>query len=351
MVAARRGALALALLLALFSTQVAAQRTLYCGEDDCYYLLGLDRYDSPTTKEIKKAYRALSRELHPDRNLNDPDAAAKFAKVAVAYETLVDPEVREEYHYYRDHPEDLWSNSMRYYARVYKPKSDMKIVVSVFLVGISALHWALMQLMHKRGKGYVKKYHPGFQKKVKELARERMAAKQGAEAVETSSSTSDVKNRKKGGKGKKRATAEEKAEQERELEALEQEIADELIDEVALEGSYKKPTVHDIILVKLIKLPYTVPVSLVWYASWFYRHSIRKLPYTREEQTYLLTGALNRSEELLRQEFQPADFERLYELECWHRENFRALQEEIFKRDNPERYKQYRRYLKSDKGN
>ena len=38
------------------------------------------------TNQIKKAYRSLAKELHPDKNKNDPDAEARFRDLGEAYE-------------------------------------------------------------------------------------------------------------------------------------------------------------------------------------------------------------------------------------------------------------------------
>lgn len=49
------------------------------------------------TNQIKKAYRNLAKELHPDKNKNDPDASEKFADLGAAYEVLSNPDKRKKY--------------------------------------------------------------------------------------------------------------------------------------------------------------------------------------------------------------------------------------------------------------
>jgi molecular chaperone DnaJ len=65
---------------------------------DYYDVLGVQRGADET--EIKKAFRRLARELHPDVNSHDPDAEEKFKEAAEAYEVLSDSERRATYDRY-----------------------------------------------------------------------------------------------------------------------------------------------------------------------------------------------------------------------------------------------------------
>ena len=65
---------------------------------DYYEILGVER--TATDVEIKKAYRKLALQYHPDKNPDDKEAAEKFREAAEAYSVLSDPDKKNQYDTY-----------------------------------------------------------------------------------------------------------------------------------------------------------------------------------------------------------------------------------------------------------
>lgn len=65
---------------------------------DYYEILGVERGASES--EMKSAFRKLAKELHPDRNKDDPESERRFKEVSEAYDTLKDPQKRAAYDQY-----------------------------------------------------------------------------------------------------------------------------------------------------------------------------------------------------------------------------------------------------------
>jgi molecular chaperone DnaJ len=72
---------------------MAPQREWF--EKDYYRVLGVS--DTASQKDIKSAYRKLSRQYHPDTNEGDKAAEERFKEVSAAYDVIGDPEKRKEY--------------------------------------------------------------------------------------------------------------------------------------------------------------------------------------------------------------------------------------------------------------
>ena len=62
---------------------------------DYYDLLGVNK--NASDEELKKAYRKMAKKYHPDANLNNPEAEAKFKEVSEAYDILGDKQKRSTY--------------------------------------------------------------------------------------------------------------------------------------------------------------------------------------------------------------------------------------------------------------
>lgn len=68
------------------------------AKKDYYEVLGLDK--NATDSEIKKAYRKLAMEFHPDKNPNNTEAEERFKEIAEAYEVLSDSDKKQRYDRY-----------------------------------------------------------------------------------------------------------------------------------------------------------------------------------------------------------------------------------------------------------
>ena len=78
---------------------------------DYYKVLGIDR--NATSSDIRKAYRRLAKQYHPDVNKNDPKAQERFQEINEANEVLGDPEKRKKYDEYGEH----WAHADEYEAQ------------------------------------------------------------------------------------------------------------------------------------------------------------------------------------------------------------------------------------------
>lgn len=69
--------------------------TLVSAGRDFYKILDISKNATPA--EIKKSYRRLSLQYHPDKNPDNPEALEKFQEISAAHECLSDPDKRRKY--------------------------------------------------------------------------------------------------------------------------------------------------------------------------------------------------------------------------------------------------------------
>lgn len=121
------------------------------GVFDPYEILGIS--DSASVREIKKAYRKLSRELHPDKNLaSTRTAATRFARVTKAYEALTDKVGIENFRKY-GHPDGRQSLLMDFaFLSAFSGAStgtSSLLVLAYFAVVFGGIAWLAYTLHAK----------------------------------------------------------------------------------------------------------------------------------------------------------------------------------------------------------
>ena len=102
---------------------------------DLYALLGVSRGVSP--EALKTAWRALARELHPDRNPDDPTASAKLSEVNAAYAVLSDPEKRRQYDRYGADAASAFFDPSRVEPSAPQPTRPRAVEAGADIVGVA----------------------------------------------------------------------------------------------------------------------------------------------------------------------------------------------------------------------
>ena len=93
---------------------------------DYYGILELP--PSSTLSEIKKAYRRLAQQYHPDKNSNDPGSNLRFAEIKEAYEVLSDPSKKEYYLQQRWYQQSLGKKK---FQQAFSPVSLLQQVIEL----------------------------------------------------------------------------------------------------------------------------------------------------------------------------------------------------------------------------
>jgi curved DNA-binding protein CbpA len=93
------------------------------NDPDYYQILRVSKQSSLV--EIKKAFRRLARQVHPDLHPNNPEAAAQFKRISEAYEVLSDPDRRSHYDTrFTDTPAEPEPSPAKSYGTLYRQATD-----------------------------------------------------------------------------------------------------------------------------------------------------------------------------------------------------------------------------------
>ncbi|KAK3238748.1 hypothetical protein CYMTET_51264, partial [Cymbomonas tetramitiformis] len=273
---------------------------MYCEDDNCYDLLGVKA--DATDKEIKKAYRKLSLQYHPDKN-SEPGALEIFKKFANAYEMVGNEERRKEYDYALEHPEMMLYNRYRYYRA--EVQTDWRLVVTFFVIVTSICQHLYWKSSYKQAIEHAKST-PIYRNRLRALE---------LEQAQADSSTS-----KKGAKTKgKGDVAIKKEHTEAAHEALELQLN--------IVGGFSKPDWKDILVVQLFLFPANCGKYVWWCLLWVMNYQLLKRPYTAEDAMYI-TGKLIKCPRSI---WSTMDEERKQDLvgrELWIPENLVAYKKE-----------------------
>eukprot|EP00320_Phaeocystis_rex_P020685 CAMPEP_0119075406 /NCGR_PEP_ID=MMETSP1178-20130426/79981_1 /TAXON_ID=33656 /ORGANISM="unid sp, Strain CCMP2000" /LENGTH=332 /DNA_ID=CAMNT_0007057627 /DNA_START=33 /DNA_END=1031 /DNA_ORIENTATION=- len=265
----------------------------YCMEDNCYDLLGVKKDAGGLS--IKRAYRKLATEWHPDKN-PDPRAKELFQKFANAYDVLSNSEMRDNYDYLLDHPYEFPMHFMRFSRASYMPKSDLRSVLFLTVLILSAMQYFFLKSRYEIQIKGIKKSSQ-YQAELKKL----IGSKPGG-----------------GGSTKGKAVKGDKAEEAK--------LAAEatLLKEIAKEC--KQPHYQDTLAWKLFIAPLEVYYHGQANLSWFMRFTLLRGEYGPAEKAYLTRKALQlRDAEWA--EYSEQEQEQLVELELWDKANLAAYLE------------------------
>jgi len=339
---------------------------MYCGDKECYNVLGVDR--SATKKAIARAYRALSLKHHPDKHKHSGQAAANklFQQIGAAYTVLSNARSRKDYNYYLDHPEDLLHNTAYYYKHTYSPTSDARWVLGgllLFCTGFQLLiQWQRYQMALKQYRR-----QPEVQQRAYEIfvARRTQQRTGGGDAdgklqkriggSATGGDNADGKLQKRiGGSAKAGASGKAARRQEKiasrqpalsredvlELEAI---VEHEVLPAVHVEGGYHKPGFWDLFPVQLVYAPFALGRCVQWHLSWWFRFCYRREEYDYDAREFLTKKATRMSK--TQWAMLPVEQrEELMAKALWVPENMDAVREEQrmeFARKHPEQYKRW----------
>lgn len=231
-----------------------AEKYSYCEYDNCYELLGVD--PKAGVVPIKRAYRKLAAEYHPDKCASGDVQMCRevFPKYANAYEVLINSEMRKNYDYVLANPYEFPGFYLKYSKPKYAPKSDVRFVLFLTVLVAAAVQHYVKRSNYDQALGNIKK-DPRFRynERLKEIM------------VRDANKTSSPKKGAGGGfrgQGKDKPALPKGEELEKKKKAAEEILEAELAAELPA-----PPSMADNIAVDLFKLPLTLTYNVLWFVK------------------------------------------------------------------------------------
>jgi len=241
----------------------------FCGAKPCYDVLEVAK--DATEEKIRKSYRKLAREWHPDKN-PEKGAREKFQKIAKAYEILSTEGSRATYDNLMKTPAEYTKLYGNYWYKVAAPPSDVTFVILFLIAIVSGIHFMVLKQRMTEYNGKLIKFcvenfgpSQGGSNETLEIHKEALSRfNQGGKGLKTKALKTDP--------GFKLAV----------IDVLEE-------DNMLLPA----PTVWDTVGFQVLKLPMTAPKSIMTNVMWFVRHTVQGQPYTDEEKQTMLENAVD----------------------------------------------------------
>ena len=234
-----------------------AEKYSYCEYDNCYDLLGVKDTSGPIP--IKRAYRKLAAEWHPDKCPSGDIAKCKevFPKYANAYEILSSSEMRKNYDFVLANPELFVGFYMKYSKPVYAPKSDLRFVFLLTILAAAGVQHLLKQSTYDQALSAMKSDPRG---RYKERLNEIMARQDGKPPSPAKAKSGAARGEANSSKHNKVSVKAEELEKRK--KAAEEILAEEMASELP-----PRPSLADNIAVDVFKSPLTITYTLLWAIS------------------------------------------------------------------------------------
>lgn len=264
--------------------------------------------------------------IYPHTQKTIPQAIAK------AYEILTNREKRAEYDHFRDRPDEYYKKYGSSVLWAYAPQTDATLIIILFLLAGNAFtYYAQFSRWQKIAKHLIRAAtedwtpRQGGSKEssdIRERALVILADKkkkkeegddEGVETSTTNNGTTHSGGINNGEKKKKSPKLTQSEKKEKEWDEL-RPICTELVNKIDDFGAgFRKPTLHDLLIVRMVKWPYFMTKTILWWSKYTFRR-LKKLDLNNEEREVLTKNAVG---EIAWVTITDEDRSKLLTLELW----------------------------------